>query len=76
MDNKYYPYNGGNIEEVPAGETDGISRETGQPVHFIWQNHVRVTGRSFKSKLNGVAVRAIVDLYEREESFREWCERC
>jgi len=26
MDNKYYPYNGGNIEEVPAGETDGIRR--------------------------------------------------
>lgn len=72
-----FPFLGGNIELVPAGEMDGINRETGQPAHFTWSSHVRVTAKGIKSKLNGPAIRAICDLYVDNTEFKNWVDsRC
>ena len=75
-ENKFYPYLGGVIEEVPAGEFQGIDQQTGVARTFTWSNHVKVTGRGMKAKLTGQAVRALVELYKKDADFRSWCDLC
>lgn len=76
MDNVTHAFMGGNVEEVKAGEMDGVDRETGQPRHFTWDNKVRVTGKGMKANLTGVGVKALVELYNSNDTFRDWCDRC
>lgn len=75
-ENKMYPFMGGIIEEVPAGEFQGFDERSGQPRTFTWKDHVKVTTRSGKVKLSGSAIKALVDVYKKESDFRTWVEKC
>lgn len=73
-DNKVHPFMGGNIEQVPAGETDIFDEQTGQMKHFTWKNHVKVTCILGKMKLNKAAVQALVNLYQEDTDFKTWVD--
>lgn len=75
-ENINHPYLGGNIEEVRAGEMDTINQQTGQPEHVTWKDAVKVTHLGRSSKMSGRAVIALVELYQENEGFRAWCEKC
>lgn len=68
---------GGAIEQVEAGQKEGMDPDTGAPRTFTWDRHIKVTGRKlYKCKLTGAAVKALVDTYKKESEFRDWCEKC
>lgn len=75
-ENVTHAYMGGIIEEVQAGEMQGLDQQTGAARTFTWGNAIRVTGKGFKSKLSGTAVKALVELYKKDSSFRDWCDKC
>lgn len=75
-ENVYHAFLGGTIEEVRAGTMDTVDDRTGQPKTVTWENSVRITAKKLKTKLTGEAVRALVELYNSDESFRAWCEQC
>jgi hypothetical protein len=75
-DNRCLPFLGGTIEQVPAGEMQGVDQNTGQPRTFTWSNHIRVVSRLGKAKLNCEACKAIAKLLDEDPDFAAWVEKC
>lgn len=74
--NDFYPFMGGHLEAVPAGSMDIRDEETGNMRNVQWPNHVRVSSKLGRAKLDRAACQAIAQYIQENPQFHDWVEKC